>query len=159
MDDIPRTLYRAYGELSGSAFSPTSGFLARDTERNVIDQSELSNHLNWNQRTPTMFISTTGSHSNALTMARAIRRWYGAHTRVFIATLDTRRWLPQRPHVHHMFTLANSLGVTSDLKARNHSEYLFVHSIPIDFVTEVQEIGESVSFPVDRNSCGNIRCQ
>ncbi|KAJ6478831.1 hypothetical protein C8R47DRAFT_631728 [Mycena vitilis] len=147
-------LYRGYGESSASIFSSENGFRARDTTTNGEDARTLSLHLQWWQRAASPLISTTTNRWKAETFANAARAWYDKRQperkeRIFVGTLDTSRGSPERPRTFHMRTLADRLGVTLESRASNYHEYLFEHFIPLEWVIEVQEMGNCVGhFPV-----------
>ncbi|KAJ6611453.1 hypothetical protein B0H10DRAFT_2223974 [Mycena sp. CBHHK59/15] len=143
--EVPTILYRAYGESSGSTFSETTGFVARDSASDYkIDATQLGNHLCWGLRKPTVFVSTTSSYDNASTMVNAIRKWYGKQEIVYIAKISTRG-MSSALRPYHMLSLAEKFSVDVERKARNAAEYLFVQHIPVAFVAEVYRIGAFVS--------------
>lgn len=133
-------LYRIFDEKSASRFDNVKGFLpaGRDITFDVNNDpvsamSIVERHAEWSNRDPTPLISVTNDRTEAMHLAlkRLERR-----NAVQIAVIDYEL-VKEISSVHHMMSLANSLGVPLPLKAQNESEWVVVGQIPRNAVLEV----------------------
>lgn len=97
-------------------------------------------HLDWYNRTPTPFISASSNKDWALNEAR--RRQEAGKTNVVVYQIFRRQYHVKYPYFESVRTLLNRaqshIPSHADYPCTNY-EYLFLHHIPDEFITEVPE--------------------
>ncbi|RVD83907.1 uncharacterized protein DFL_005679 [Arthrobotrys flagrans] len=135
--EFPGTLYRIHYSASVTPYSDEEGFLSNDQDPSgSIRLKEFHDHLNWNSRTPSRFISTFSDRPHAFAWAKNWQRkhpygWY------FIMTIKPRK----TDEIYHMETVIDHSGVMipSDCRFQTTQpdEYLFFRQIPRDRIVEL----------------------
>jgi hypothetical protein len=138
--DIPQYLYRVYDNESISRFSHGRGFLA-GSPNGAFDPSKhwaryvVERHMDWNNRSPTPFISTTDSTHRAIRYAEQRRVWLNEGIR--IATIDTYKM--EDFEIFHMLSLVEDLDANIPEGAANDNEYLILHQIPPRAIVDISK--------------------
>lgn len=113
-----------------------------DSEDMSILEEMLHDHLNWYSRTPTPFISVSSNKDWVLNEAR--RRQVAGKTNVVVYQISLmgmgRQHQVKYPHFKSVQTLLDR--AESDIPSHadypcTRYEYLFLHHIPDEFITEV----------------------
>jgi hypothetical protein len=145
----PKIFYRVESKYSCARYAVGEGVSAKDSESLLTFESPdyylrkaLSNHLEWNCKTPSMFISVYSEESVA--MKEAKRRINERNPDVRVLKIDMRKhWRASSEQVEYrdLRFLAQELGVWIEKKAWNNSkyEYIFLKHIPEDVIVEIAD--------------------
>ena len=140
----PRYLYRVFDETSISTLDEEEGFVAasdspfnrhRRGAKDVVER-----HMDWNNRSPTPFISTT-TLRKAEHYAQQRVDW--GREEVRIARISTAAMREAGVRIFHMTTLVQDVGASITPESWNHAEYLCLHQIPREAVVNDWSYGSS----------------
>ena len=130
--EIPNVVYRVFDDSSVSKFDPFKGFLAGDPTWPIEDWHNpekmnlaLSRHLDWYNREPTPFLSTSSCVKK--TLHEAERR--GSFSNVYVAKIDAKLLCDAGLRIGQARELALRYDV-DDWTWVGTVEYLFLGHIP-----------------------------